>query len=154
MTAVVDTSALVDHLRGVEAATAVLLEHRAGGLLWASEITRLEVLAGAPPTEQDRTSALLRSLTWRTVDTEVAQLAGALGRRWLPSHPGIDAADLAIAATAELVGGVLLTLDVRRFPMVAGLTRPYWPTRRQRPPDPGSRRAARGCRGPVSCGCG
>ncbi|MHB1172087.1 MAG: PIN domain-containing protein [Lacisediminihabitans sp.] len=44
--------------------------------------------------------SLLSTLVWHPVDAEVAEEAGALGRRWLPSHHTIDGADLAIAATA------------------------------------------------------
>jgi predicted nucleic acid-binding protein len=43
----------------------------------------------------------------------------------LPSHHGIDGADLAIAATAILTGAELLTLNVRHFPMFPTLRRPY-----------------------------
>ena len=125
MTVLVDTSVLVDHLRGVPAATALLVDRRSAGPLHASEITRLEVLAGMRPAERSATDGLLGVLTWHALDTEVAELAGALGRRWLPSHSGMDAADLAIAATADLLGVALLTLNVRRFPMFCGLTRPY-----------------------------
>ncbi len=115
----------VDHLRGVPAATALLVERRSAGPLHASEMTRLEVLAGTRPAERTATDDLLGVLTWHPLDTQVAEMGGALGRRWLPSHSGIDAADLAIAATADLLGVALLTLNVRHFPMFAGLTRPY-----------------------------
>lgn len=55
----------------------------------------------------------------------MAEEAGALGRQWLPSHRGIDGADLAIAATAILLDAELLTLNVRHFPMFPELRRPY-----------------------------
>lgn len=65
------------------------------------------------------------TLLWHPVDADVAEKAGELGRAWLPSHHAIDSADLAIAATAALINGRLLTLNVRHFPMFAGLSRPY-----------------------------
>jgi predicted nucleic acid-binding protein len=55
----------------------------------------------------------------------IATLAGELGRRWRPSHSGIGVADLIIAATAELTGSVLQTLNVKRFPMVRDLRVAY-----------------------------
>jgi len=55
----------------------------------------------------------------------VAEEAGTLGRRWLPSHNGIDSADLAIAATVIVIGGRLVTLNVRHFPMFPGLRPAY-----------------------------
>jgi len=125
MSAFVDTSILIDHLRGVDAAAELLKRERKAGVLRASEITRLEVLAGMRQSEEARTHELLASLLWHAVDEEVAKEAGKLGRMWLPSHREVDAADLAIAATAILVGAHLLTLNTRHFPMFADLRRPY-----------------------------
>ncbi len=100
-------------------------EERAAGVLHASEITRLEVLAGMRPAEEVQTRSLLSIFVWHPVDAEVAEEAGTLGRRWLPSHHTVDGADLAIAATATLIGGRLLTLNVRHFPMFPDLRPPY-----------------------------
>ena len=91
----------------------------------ASEITRLEILAGMRATEEAGTLSLLSTLVWHPVDAQVAEEAGALGRKWLPSHQGIDSADLAIAATAIRSGSRLLTRNVRHFPMFTDLRPPY-----------------------------
>jgi predicted nucleic acid-binding protein len=125
VTALVDTSVLIDYLRGRRDAAELLENERAAAPLHASEITRLEVLAGMQPAEEDGTRLLLSTLVWHPVDTDVAEEAGALGRRWLPSHHTIDSADLAIAATAIRMRSRLLTLNVRHFPMFAGLQAPY-----------------------------
>ena len=125
MTALVDTSVLIDYLRGRRDAAELLENERAAAPLHASEITRLEVLAGMQPAEEDGTRLLLSTLVWHPVDTEVAEEAGSLGREWLPSHHTIDSADLAIAATAIRTGSRLLTRNVRHFPMFTGLQAPY-----------------------------
>lgn len=125
MSAFVDTSVLIDYLRGHQGAATVLETHRAPGPLHASEITRLEVLAGMRTSEEDATRSLLSALVWHPVDTEVAERAGMLGRQWLPSYHTIDSADLAIAATAQITGLALLTTNVRHYPMFAGLRSPY-----------------------------
>jgi predicted nucleic acid-binding protein len=125
VSAFVDTSVLIDYLRGHAAAASVLEHQRRAGPLHASEITRLEVLAGMRPGEESSTRSLLSALVWYPVDTEVAERAGALGREWLPSHHTIDSADLAIAATAQLTGLPMLTMNVRHFPMFPGLHAPY-----------------------------
>ena len=125
MTALVDTSVLIDYLRGHGPAARVLEQERAVEPLHASEITRLEVLSGVRPAEEPATRRLLSTMHWHVVDEQVAERAGELGRRWLPSHRGMDAADLAIAATAALLNARLLTLNVRYFPMIAGLQAPY-----------------------------
>lgn len=125
MTVLVDTSVLIDVLRGEVAAATVLRDVRAAGPLHASEVTRLEVLAGMRDPEEVATRALLAVLIWHPVDEKVAEIAGELGRRWLPGNRGIDSADLAIAATAVLLDARPLTRNVKRFPMFSGLSAPY-----------------------------
>lgn len=125
MTALVDTSVLIDYLCGHRAAAELLEQERHTAPLQASEVTRLEVLAGMRSAEQDATRLLLSTLVWHPVDSDVAEEAGALGRVWLPSHHTIDSADLAIAATAIRVDARLLTRNVRHFPMFADLQAPY-----------------------------
>jgi predicted nucleic acid-binding protein len=125
VTALVDTSVLIDYLRGHEQAAAVLERERASGPLHANEITRLEVLAGMRPVEEDVTRSLLSVLVWHPVDADVAEGAGVLGRRRLPGHHTIDSADLAIAATVIRTGCESLTRNVRHFPMFPDLRAPY-----------------------------
>lgn len=125
MTVLVDTSVLIDYLRGHEGAAHLLESERAAGPVHASEITRLETLAGMRIAEETQTRSLLSILRWHAVDEAIAEKAGELGRAWLPGHHGIDAADLAIAATTLLLHARLLTMNVRHFPMFSELTRPY-----------------------------
>ncbi|MDA8297669.1 MAG: type II toxin-antitoxin system VapC family toxin [Actinomycetota bacterium] len=125
MSALVDTSILIDYLRGHAGAGDLLERERAADVLHASEVTRIEVLAGMRTAEEDETRALLSTLVWHPVDAEIAEEAGALGRQWLSSHQTIDSADLAIAATAVRTDARLLTRNVRHFPMFADLRAPY-----------------------------
>jgi hypothetical protein len=125
VSALVDTSILIDYLRGHASAGDLLERERAADVLHASEITRIEVLAGMRPAEEDATRALLSTLVWHPVDAEIAEEAGALGRQWLPSHHTIDSADLAIAATAVRTDARLLTRNVRHFPMFTDLQAAY-----------------------------
>ena len=125
MTVVVDTSVLIDVLRGEPAAATVLRRARESGLLHASEVTRLEVLAGMRAREEDATRALFRAFVWHPVDERIAEIAGGLGRQWLPGNRGIDSADLAIAATAIALEVEVLTRNIKHFPMFDGLSAPY-----------------------------
>ena len=125
MTLIVDTSILIDFLRGDSRASEAMRRWRSEGELHASEITRLEVLAGLRPSEQARTRVTLSALVWHPVDEAIAEGAGALGRQWLASHNSIDAADLAIAATALALDAELATRNVRHFPMFPALQSPY-----------------------------
>lgn len=125
MSALVDTSVLIDYLCGSDPAAEVLEAERRNGPLQASEISRLEVLSGMRATEEPATRALLSTLRWHPVDGDIAEAAGALGRQWLPGQHAIDSADLTIAATARRAGLRLLTHNTRHFPMLADLKAPY-----------------------------
>lgn len=125
MAVLVDTSVIVDFLRGHDGAEEVLEDARLTAPLHASEMTRLEILAGMRASEEGGTRAFLSIFLWHPVDSLIAGRAGELGRRWLPSHGSIDSADLAIAATALVIGCQLLTCNVKHFPMFDGLSKPY-----------------------------
>jgi predicted nucleic acid-binding protein len=125
MTVVVDTSVLIDVLRGRDDAARSLRSARERGPLHASEITRLEILAGMRPGEESATRDFFRAFEWHIVDEHVAEIAGELGRQWLPGNRGIDAADLVIAATAVSLDAQVYTMNLKHFPMFADLTAPY-----------------------------
>ena len=126
MTILVDTSVLIDHLRGVgPSRTALESAIASGERLACSVLTRVEVLAGMRPAEEAATRRLLDALEWCEVDVETADRAGALANRYLKSHPGVDPVDYVIAATAELLDATLWTKNVKHFPMIAGLKAPY-----------------------------
>jgi len=121
-----DTSVLIDHLRGVEAARDRLHDVLAGdGTLAASVLTRIELAIGMRKAERRATDALVAAIRWLPVDAAVAEEADALARGHGAAHSGIDAVDYCIAATARVHGLDLWTLNVRHFPMIRGL-RPPW----------------------------
>lgn len=127
MRLLLDTSVLIDFLRG-RPAGAVALINRAlvrGDELWSSEVVRAELLAGMRPSEEPATRELLGLLSWVGVDDSLAEAAGALGRRYLKSSPGIDIADLLVAASADRLDAELKTTNVKHFPMFKGLQPPY-----------------------------
>lgn len=73
MTSLVDTSVLIDYLRDHRGAAELLERERAQGPLHASEITRLETLAGMLAADEAPTCLLLSSSIWHSVDQEVAE---------------------------------------------------------------------------------
>lgn len=125
MTVLVDTSVIIDLLRGHPGAAELLKARSSEGLLHASEITRAEVLVGMRPPEEAATRRLLSQFTWHVVDDVIAERAGELGREWLPRHRGIDVADLVIAATAMALDARILTCNVKHYPMFPELSAPY-----------------------------
>jgi predicted nucleic acid-binding protein len=120
---VLDTTVLVDHVRGSEAARAYLLGLR--DLPACSEVTRAELLRGIRSGERRATERLMGTIRWIVVDQRISRRAGEFGRRYRRGHAGISVADLIIAATADLVDGDLATSNVRDFPMFKGLRSPY-----------------------------
>lgn len=123
---VLDTSVAVDHLRGAEAAVALLRGFVDGGEdLFASEVVRFELLSGVRNDEVDALERFFSALSWVPVGEEIARAAGALARRHRRSHSGIDDADYLIAATSLLLDADLLTTNVRHFPMIPNLAPAY-----------------------------
>jgi predicted nucleic acid-binding protein len=126
MTVVVDTSVLIDHLRGDERARAALRSGRdRSERLMASILTKVEVLAGVRPDEEMLTRRLLGQLEWVPVDDEIAEQASTLAARFLRSHTGVETVDYVIAASARALGAELWTTNLRHFPMFPGLASPY-----------------------------
>lgn len=122
----IDTSVLIDHLRGKAGAVDVLRDAaERGHRLAASVLTRVEVLAGMRPDEERVTRRLLDILDWVPVDEAVAEDAGRLASYYLRSHPGIDPVDYVIAATADRMDALLWTRNLEHFPMFPGLRAPY-----------------------------
>lgn len=126
MTALADTSVLVDYLRGVEQARGLIRPALVDGDdVHASVLSRLELLIGTRQTERRRTDALVAAIRWLPVDEAVADEADRLARRYSRSHSGIDAVDYCVAATARVHGLTLWTLNVRHFPMIRALRAPW-----------------------------
>jgi predicted nucleic acid-binding protein len=126
VSALADTSVLIDYLRGVEPARELLrsaLEREE--VVAASVLSRIELSIGMRPAERRATDALVGALLWFDVDDAVGDRADTLARRYARSHSGIDAVDYCVAATALVNGLQLWTLNVRHFPMFDGL-RPPW----------------------------
>jgi predicted nucleic acid-binding protein len=126
VTVLVDTSVLIDHLRGHDGARQALADAvRRGERLACSVVTRVEVLAGMRADEEPATRRLLDALDWIDVDGDIAEEAGLLANRYLRSHPGVDPVDFIIAATATELDAALWTRNVKHFPMLDGLSPPY-----------------------------
>jgi predicted nucleic acid-binding protein len=126
MRLVLDSSVVIDQLRNHPGATGLIEDRvRAGDQLWGVVITRAEVLAGMWPSEREPTMRLLDVMRWLDIDVDLADEAGALARQFRRSHPGLQLDDCLIAAGVRRLGGVLLTQNVRHFPMFEGLERAY-----------------------------
>lgn len=70
-------------------------------------------------------SRLLSSMRTFPITELIAWRAADLMRAYRRSHQGIGLGDYLIAATAEVEGLNLATLNVRRFPMIPDLEAPF-----------------------------
>ena len=122
MTVVVDTSVLIDVLRGESAAVdALRAVFDRGERVVGSALSRTEVRAGMRRRERRRTELLLDQVDWLAVDEAVADAAGDLAAKFVRSHRGVDTTDYVIAATALAAGGRLWTRNRKHFPMFPDL---------------------------------
>lgn len=120
---VLDTCVLVDFLRGHPAAVSFLLSNQDRSLL--SPVVIAELHRGARNDEEiselDRLPVLFNTVS---ISPEIGRQSGAYMREYAASH-GLRFADAVIAATTTSESAALATLNVRHFPMFAGLEPPY-----------------------------
>lgn len=119
-----DTSVLIAHLRGDRNATDLLLRLPMIDRL-ASVLARVEIEGGMRGDERTSVAGLIAAMRLVPVTDAIARRAGEHLRRYRRSHQGIDLVDYIVAATAEAYDVPLLTLNVRHFPMFAGLKPAY-----------------------------
>lgn len=126
MSALADTSILIEYLRGsVEARALVRGAFERGEAVYGSVLTRIELSVGMRADEREATDAVVAALRWIPVSQVIAEDADVLARQYGRSHAGIDAVDYCIAATKRVRGLELWTLNTRHFPMFPGLQRPW-----------------------------
>ena len=118
---VFDSTVLIAHLRGVQAATALLRKAVEVDEAACSVLSRIEIEGGMRSAERAAVGRLFAALKLEPVSDAIARQAAVHLRAYRRSHPGIDLVDYVVAATAEVLGAELQTLNVKHFPMVSGL---------------------------------
>jgi predicted nucleic acid-binding protein len=122
----VDSDVLIANLRGVEAARDWLLDARRDvGPLAVSVVTVAEVAGGMRSPERQQVRRLLSSMRTFPVTDRIAWRAAEFMRTYRRSHQAVGLGDYFIAATADVEGLDLATLNVRHFPMIDGLESPF-----------------------------
>lgn len=126
----VDTDVLVWSLRGSQEARTWLRGARARQPLAISVVSIAELTGGMRSghrdrAQRDRVWSLLAALRAEPVTEVIARRAGELRREYRASHASISTPDYLIAATADVLGAPLATLNVKHFPMFEGLRPPF-----------------------------
>ena len=122
----VDSDVLIAHLRGESQARDWMLDaRRTTGPLAISTICVVEVAGGMRSKERREVGRLFASLITFPVSERIAWRASELMRTYRQSHSGISLGDYLVAATAEIEGCELATMNLRHFPMFSDLEPPF-----------------------------
>lgn len=124
---VADTDVLIAALRGSARAQEWLENARADGPVLISVVTVVELTGGMRSAERTQVGRLIAGLRTQSVTDVIAWRAGEYKRQWRRSHSAIDMSDYLIAATADVLGVELATLNIKHYPMFKGLKRPFAP---------------------------
>jgi len=118
MRAYIDSDVLIWHLRGEKKALRFFTElsQQTGVELWVGALQRMEVVFFMKPVEIKETLRFLSHFKTQAVTQEIVDKGGELFRKWNPSH-GIDINDAVLAATVEVTGGTVYTLNKKHYPM-------------------------------------
>lgn len=127
MRAYIDSDILIWHLHGGRKALKLLKNLRDGGEyeLWTGAVQRAEILFLMRPDEEEATGLFLSQFRTAPVDQTIVDIAGALYRKWNPTH-GIDINDAFLAATAMNTGGRVFSLNTKHYPMEDVLVTKAW----------------------------
>lgn len=121
----VDSDVVIAHLRGVQAARDWLVEARRRDRLAISVVSTVEIVGGTRSGERREVWHLLSAFKVEPATEIVGRRAGEMMRQYRASHAGIGLGDYLIAATADVKGLELATLNVRHFPMFPDLRPPF-----------------------------
>ena len=129
MPLVLDTTVLIDALRGRPAADRIRALLDAGELLLTTAVNVEEIVRGLRPTEQTAADSLLTGLRVIPIRRREAERAGRWRREHAQRGTTLHQADCLIAAAAVGVAARLATANVKDFPMPE-LTVEEWPVGR------------------------
>jgi predicted nucleic acid-binding protein len=112
-----DTGILIRHLRNRPGYRELMYRLAQEGRLYIASFTRLEIVRGMRDHEREATFALLDALRTHPLDAPTADLAGEMIRTWQRKGITLSGPDAVIAASAIRCGAVLVTTNLRHFPM-------------------------------------
>lgn len=123
---ILDSTFLVDVLRGARDVSELVSELDTAGTAFVSAVTTMELFEGihiADATERERTAveALLTDVNEIPFDRACAMRAGRIIAELSSSGKAIDVADVMIAATALVHGRPVVTRNLGHFDRIEGL---------------------------------
>ena len=126
MLCVLDSTVLIDFLRGRPAVERVARLRRAGDVAATTAINVEEIVRGLRPDERKASARLFGGLVVLPVDATGGWRAGSWRREFAARGVTLWQADCLVAATTLVHGGRLLTGNPKDFPMDE-LVVEHWP---------------------------
>lgn len=119
----IDTDIVIDFLRGDKQAVSHF--KRKSDFICFSAITVSEIYAGVQSKKEEvEVERLFSVFPVIAATNEIAREAGKLVKQYRPSH-SVETPDAVIAATCQISGSGLDTLNVKHYPMFKNLKPPY-----------------------------
>ncbi len=122
-----DSTVLIDALRGRPAAGQVRQLRRDGVEPWTSAISVEEIWRGLRPGEEQVVRGLFRGLRVAPLGSAEGERAGTWRREFAARGVTLHQADCLIAAAAVGIGAALATANIADFPMTE-VTVEHWPS--------------------------
>ena len=126
MLKILDSTVIIDYLRGRPAVARVNALERTGDVAATTAINVEEVVRGLREDEIGSARRLLRGLVVLPVEARAAWQAGQWRREFATRGITLSQADCLIAATASTRSASLVTGNPRHFPM-SGVAVEHWP---------------------------
>jgi len=112
-----DTTTIIDHLRGNKKVSSYLEEIGIrGDIAGCCCINIAEVYTGVKEKEKEKTDRFIESLYYFEVTKEIARLAGGLKQKYIKKGKTLATTDLIIAATTMAYGLTLITKNTKHYP--------------------------------------
>ena len=121
-----DTTVLIDVLRGAPAADRLRALRREGAVPYICAVNVDEIARGIRPREELNARRLLRALRLAPLGQSEAWRAGAWRREFAELGVTLSQPDCMVASAAVGVGATLATGNLKDFPM-PGLSVEHWP---------------------------
>lgn len=121
-----DSTVLIDALRGRPAAARLAALRRTGTEPWACVVSVEEIWRGLRPGEETVARRLFKGLRLAPLGVAEGMRAGSWRRAFARRGVTLHQADCLIAAAAEGIGATLATANVDDFPMPEVLVE-HWP---------------------------
>lgn len=121
---VLDSTVLIDFLRGRPVVARVAGLRRQGDRLATTAVNTEEIVRGLRPSEADAARVLFDGLEVLPIDVTAAWMAGAWRREYAARGLTLYQSDCLVAAAAAQARGVVVTGNPKDFPMADIL---HWP---------------------------